>query len=347
MFGESSIISFVSFSTPAITKTIPLRQTKLKAKNHGRTAGSNGGTETDDEYSGESSESYVDEGHAASSSRRRLTGTGQRKKKLLRRSWKSLNRRKLPQPRKETKTVVDDAIDVVNAAEGRDGDKDRHQDTVQRVILPAQDSLVHTDMKKQPPSSPRLRSSTVIHGQEDEQFSHLPLPEGCVHPLVRHHHLVNYDGNSEYGGWEDKAVERPASPSSDMVAALGQLMLPSLRMQQTGQLPFLQRNLRRGFANRCFMLGVCTQLAKKDGKPLRILLTFRLQTSGDDEAYRDEYQTRMTSWRCPLCDLHGGFAIQGMLLKHIEWDHSEVKTRWTYDNIVSSHWSAKYRLFVH
>src|SRR5882762_349336 len=127
MFGESSILSFVSFSTPAITKTIPLRQTKLKAKNHCQTVGSNGDTETDDELSGESSEFHVDEGHAASSSRRRLTATGQRKKKLLRRSWKSLNRRKPPQRWKETKTVVDDAIDVVNAAEGRDGGKDRHQ----------------------------------------------------------------------------------------------------------------------------------------------------------------------------------------------------------------------------
>src|ERR1700683_3453206 len=58
---------------------------------------------------------------------------------------------------------------------------------------------------------------------------------------------------------ESEAVDRPTSPSNDLIAALEVLTLPSLRMQKTGQLPFLLRNLRRGFAGRCHQLGIPTK----------------------------------------------------------------------------------------
>jgi hypothetical protein len=150
---------------------------------------------------------------------------------------------------------------------------------------------------------------------------------------------------------EGEAVERSASPSNGLIAALEVLTLSSLRMQQTHQLPFLVRNLRRGFMDRCLLLGIPTKPVVHSAKILDIQLIFRLQSSGavvgDAEAYSDEYKTRMTSWHCPLCDLHGRFTTPVMLQKHVEWDHSEIKTRWTYDNGVSIHLSMKSRLLFH
>jgi hypothetical protein len=150
---------------------------------------------------------------------------------------------------------------------------------------------------------------------------------------------------------EGEAVERPASPSNNLIAALEVLTLPSLRMQKTGQLPFLLRNLRRGFADRCHRLSLPTKPSTHLKEPLEVQLTFRLQTGemvfADSEDHSDEYKTRMSSWNCPLCDLHGTFGTQAMLQKHIEWDHSEIKTRWTHDNVVSTYWLAVFKLLLH
>ena len=141
-------------------------------------------------------------------------------------------------------------------------------------------------------------------------------------------------------GSDDEAIKRPTSPSNNLIAALEVFILPSLRMQKTGQLPFLLRNLRRGFADRCLLLGLSTKPTVCSDELLEVQLIFRLQTnslvSEDAEGFSDEYKTRMTSWNCPLCDLHGGFGVQAMLQKHIEWDHSEIETRWMHDNEVST-----------
>lgn len=142
----------------------------------------------------------------------------------------------------------------------------------------------------------------------------------------------------EPSGSDDDVVKRPASPSNNLVSALEGFTLSSLRMQKTGQLPFLLRNLRRGFTDRCQLLGIPVEPAVHSDKPLEIHLTFRLQTRSvvsEDATYSDEYQTRMTSWTCPLCDLHGKFKNHSMLQKHIEWDHSEINMRWAYDEVVS------------
>jgi hypothetical protein len=149
---------------------------------------------------------------------------------------------------------------------------------------------------------------------------------------------MDSDADEPGTGSESEIVKRPDSPSNKLVAALEVLTLPSLRMQKTGQLPFLLRNLRRGFADRCLLLGMPTKASVHSDKPLEVHLVFRLQTSGvvvdDAGGYSDEYKTRMTSWNCPLCDLHGAFGTQAMLQRHIEWDHFEIKTKWIYDNEV-------------
>jgi len=137
---------------------------------------------------------------------------------------------------------------------------------------------------------------------------------------------------------DGEVAQRPASPSNNLVAALEALTLSSLRMQKTGQLPFLLRNMRRGFVHRCRLLDVPTKSSIHSDEPLQVQLLFRLQTNvlvfEGAEDYSDEYTTHMTSWNCPLCDLHGRFGTQAMLQKHIEWDHSEIKTKWLHNNRV-------------
>jgi len=148
---------------------------------------------------------------------------------------------------------------------------------------------------------------------------------------------------------EGEVSQRPASPSNNLVAALEVHALSSLRMQKTRQLPFLLRNMRRGFANRCIQLGVPTKKNIYPNESLKIQLIFRLQTGvfEDAEDYSDEYITRMTSWNCPLCDLHGRFGTQAMLQKHIEWDHSEIKARWLHDSRVSIQLSVMFILLLY
>jgi hypothetical protein len=135
-----------------------------------------------------------------------------------------------------------------------------------------------------------------------------------------------------------EVAQRPASPSNNLVAALEALTLSSLRMQKTGQLPFLLRNIRRGFVDLCRLLDVPTKSSIHSDELLEVQLSFRLQTNipvfeGTDD-YSDVYTTRMTSWNCPLCDFHGCFGTQAMLQKHMEWDHSEIKTKWLHHSRV-------------
>jgi len=266
-------------------------------------------------------------------------------KKRLRQSWKKLNYRKPPQ---RTRAPVTDAS-TVRSTDQNDDDKEVGQGTVQSVILPKQDSSIQSNPEIQLPSVCSLSSATSF-----QQASHpsledtLELSTQDSHPLESHENseaysslqLVQSHGNERSSGSDGGIVECSSSPSNNLISALEFLVLPSLRMQKTGQLPFLLRNLRRTFVYRCRLLGISTKPTAFSDESLKIWLIFRLQTNGavleGPQGYSDEHQTCMTSWSCPLCDLHGRFETQVMLQKHIEWDHSEVGTRWMHDNEVST-----------
>lgn len=143
------------------------------------------------------------------------------------------------------------------------------------------------------------------------------------------------DGPSTESDSQDIFSERPPSPSNDLVTSLEALTLSPLRMQQTRQLPFLLRNLRRGFKIRCHQVGVATTPTLEFDNSVEVGLTFRLLKSSGDVEYSDEYNTHTTPWNCPLCDLHGRFNTQDMLQRHLDWDHSEIKTVWNYEHEVS------------
>lgn len=108
-------------------------------------------------------------------------------------------------------------------------------------------------------------------------------------------------------------ISAPSGPPEELVATLDEICGGSIRMQATKQLPFLLRNLRRGFRLRCNAIGIKTTRAKP-----------RTPTLVRFEYTQKIYESRMSRWLCPLCELHGAFPNKDMLRCHLQWDHAEV-----------------------
>ncbi|KAG6914464.1 hypothetical protein DXG01_017099 [Tephrocybe rancida] len=92
------------------------------------------------------------------------------------------------------------------------------------------------------------------------------------------------------------------SASKSMTKAIEALSLSFARMHQTKRLPFLQRNLRRGFTKQCQQLNVPIEPL---GEEVRLRLTYEYKSEVIRERLRD--------WACPLCELHGFFPTREML----------------------------------
>jgi hypothetical protein len=116
-------------------------------------------------------------------------------------------------------------------------------------------------------------------------------------------------------------AEPSKEPSEELTTAVEALTLSSVRMQRANRLPFLLRNLRRGFISRCRSLDIPTQRTSEG-----ILVTVRYEYSfGVGE---HAFETRMEHWVCPCCELHGAFQTREMLASHLDWDHNEVHSQW-------------------
>ncbi|KZP25712.1 hypothetical protein FIBSPDRAFT_929145 [Athelia psychrophila] len=117
------------------------------------------------------------------------------------------------------------------------------------------------------------------------------------------------------------------TPSSSLIQKLEAFTLPTRRMQETKSLPFLIRNLRVGFINRCRSIGVSTGPVD-DNISLRIVFRVEKDRGLADLEYSDEYkQTQSNTFACPLCNLHGKRLTWATLRHHLEWDHREFKMR--------------------
>ena len=112
-------------------------------------------------------------------------------------------------------------------------------------------------------------------------------------------------------------------PLEEIILALESLSLASLRMRATGRLPLLLRTLRRGFMHRCKLLGVPTAPCPLNGV---IEVVYQRGDACSSE--------RVTSWKCPVCELHRAFLNRDMLQKHMTWDHQEVDVLWEETNEV-------------
>ncbi|KJA26834.1 hypothetical protein HYPSUDRAFT_1032560 [Hypholoma sublateritium FD-334 SS-4] len=109
------------------------------------------------------------------------------------------------------------------------------------------------------------------------------------------------------------------TPPSALVTAVEMLSSTTIRMRATHRLPFLVRELRRGFHGRCSELLVPVFKDKRVPK-----LEVVYSGVGDEE-----YVARVEgSWLCPLCDLLGPLRTREILDCHLRWDHAEVFYEW-------------------
>ncbi|KAF8156828.1 hypothetical protein B0H34DRAFT_710695 [Crassisporium funariophilum] len=130
---------------------------------------------------------------------------------------------------------------------------------------------------------------------------------------------------------ENREAIQSTDPSADLVAAVEMLTLSTLRMHKTRQLPFMVRTLRQGFLQRCRELQI--PIYSDDRRP-----TVSVHY---DYVAGISYETEVSKWLCPLCELMGDFTTREMLDCHLRWDHQEVYTEWvqTDETDESEEWS--------
>jgi len=107
-------------------------------------------------------------------------------------------------------------------------------------------------------------------------------------------------------------------PSDLLLNAVEAFTLSPIRMEATGQFPFLRRNLRRGFLKRCMDLLVPIY---RDDKEVALLVKY-------DYIDGIVFQAEVDDWICPFCNFLGKFPTREMLNCHLEWDHREVFSEW-------------------
>ena len=128
------------------------------------------------------------------------------------------------------------------------------------------------------------------------------------------------------------SLQAPSVPSDELINAVEPLTLSSVRMQKLKLLPFLLRNLRKGFRHRCRVRGIPTE-----PRAGNIAVAVRYEHTSDSGEH--VFETKMEKWLCPLCELHGTFGTKEMLASHLGWDHAEAEFHWMETQDV--------RIFVH
>ncbi len=122
----------------------------------------------------------------------------------------------------------------------------------------------------------------------------------------------------------------------ELYRALDALTLSEARMQKRKRLPFLLKNLWKGFMYQCQRHGVRTSPPNAPRGAVKVVFKYYLEAndsgaSSDSSTDAREYQTyvgSMADWRCPMCELHKPFPTREMLLFHLSRDHTEVKVSW-------------------
>jgi hypothetical protein len=107
-------------------------------------------------------------------------------------------------------------------------------------------------------------------------------------------------------------------PPEELVNAVEALTISPIRLQATRQLPFLRRNLRKGFISRCADVLIPIH---PEQKHVSLEVTYE---------YVDGivFKAKIEDCLCPLCNLFGKFTTQGTLYCHLKWDHQEVLSDW-------------------
>ncbi|KAJ7045436.1 hypothetical protein C8F04DRAFT_1227643 [Mycena alexandri] len=113
------------------------------------------------------------------------------------------------------------------------------------------------------------------------------------------------------------STPRLSRPTEDLIAAMEDLTLSMTCLQELRRLPFLRRNLRRGFLNYCRVRGVPIEIGNESPS---IAVDFKMNDSA--------FEASTSCYECPLCHLHFPFQTQEMLSTHLNLDHDEVQATW-------------------
>lgn len=122
----------------------------------------------------------------------------------------------------------------------------------------------------------------------------------------------------------------------ELRVAFNALTFIQSRQRQYRKLPFLLRNLRKGFQARCGQAGVRIHPRNDPRGTVKVVYRYSLDRGSHSDSSSDgggEYQTfmgSMSDWRCPLCELYKPFNTREMLVFHLDRDHAEVNTKWTH-----------------
>lgn len=180
------------------------------------------------------------------------------------------------------------------------------------------------NIAREQPESPDNDESpipTPAHEESEElEYVNLNIPP---HNIV--HEQPESSSESDVAEKGDAPTEMP---SDTLIEALENISLTTIRLAKFHRLPFMLRNLRKGFLSRCKSLGIDPSHRIPPSKPITVIYTCVAQTAGDRYPEQQETRTTMTDWRCPLCELHGVFPAQQILQAHLQRDHPGVGFRW-------------------
>ena len=130
---------------------------------------------------------------------------------------------------------------------------------------------------------------------------------------------------------DEEEVPEHREPLQALLDKLERLSSSVVRLHKMRRLPFLRRNLRKGFQLRCRAVGVDTNPHSLPRTSISVVYDCPL-TDGASSHTRGSLtmtaKSSMKDWLCPLCDLHKKFDNPRMLDKHLAWDHSSVKVLW-------------------
>lgn len=110
-------------------------------------------------------------------------------------------------------------------------------------------------------------------------------------------------------------------PPVQLVQAVIGCKFPTTPPGDVFRLPFLSRNLMKGFVGRCIEEDGASLHTKVD-PPFTTTVAYRL--AGTDCIHRASWDSSL----CPLCPAYKYFRCQRTLKTHLAWDHDDVDVKW-------------------
>ncbi|KAF8555799.1 hypothetical protein OG21DRAFT_811504 [Imleria badia] len=209
-----------------------------------------------------------------------------------------------------------------DGSERYESDEDIHQtprQTAPKSVRKSQSAVVTSASLASRP----LSDESDVVGQQDiyDPFQH---SDAAVDEPANEY----LTDSSETDGEE---VLEHTEPSQTLLDKLEQLSSSVVRLQKMRRLPFLRRNLRKGFQLHCRVVGVDTKPHPLPRTSVSVVYSCPPAdgaSSHSEGSRTTTAKSSMKDWLCPLCDLHKKFDNSKMLDKHLAWDHPSVRMHW-------------------